>query len=89
VSINGADTFDPQPGWDKYIQPLGQGNFDIARFLATLDELGYRGPIGLQCYGIGGDAREHLARSMEAWRKLQAEERKTPGRPSSLRLRGG
>lgn len=72
ISINGADEFDPQPGWDKYIQPLGQGNFDMARFLKTLAELGYRGPIGLQCYGIGGDAREHLAKSIEAWRKLQA-----------------
>lgn len=72
ISINGADEFDPQPGWDKYIQPLGQGNFDMARFLKTLGELGYRGPIGLQCYGIGGDAREHLAKSIEAWRKLQA-----------------
>lgn len=75
VSINGADAFDPQPGWDKYIQPLGKGDFDMARFLATLDELGYRGPIGLQCYGIGGDAREHLARSMEAWRKMRAKGR--------------
>ena len=32
--------------------------------------MGYKGPIGLQCFGIGGDAREHLARSMTAWRKL-------------------
>lgn len=70
VSINGADAFDEKPGWDRYIQPLGQGNFDVAGFLRTLRELGYQGPIGLQCYGIGGDAREHLARSLEAWQKL-------------------
>jgi sugar phosphate isomerase/epimerase len=70
VSINGADEFDEQPGWDRYIQPLGQGSFDVAVFLRTLRELGYNSPIGLQCYGIGGDAREHLARSMEAWKKL-------------------
>ncbi|MBM3836681.1 MAG: hypothetical protein FJ398_01755 [Verrucomicrobia bacterium] len=37
---------------------------------ATLKDLGYQGPIGLQCYGIGGDAREHLTRPMAAWRKL-------------------
>ena len=69
VSINGADDFTDQPGWERYIQPLDQGNFDVARFLSTLHDLGYRGPIGLQCYGIGGDAREHLARSMAVWRK--------------------
>ena len=72
VSINGADEYDDQPGWSRYIQPLDQGSFDILVFLKTLRDLGYKGPIGLQCYGIGGDAREHLARSMAAWRRLQA-----------------
>jgi sugar phosphate isomerase/epimerase len=70
VSINGADEFDDKPGWEKYIQPLDKGSFDVGKFLRTLKELGYRGPIGLQCYGIGGDARDHLARSMNAWRSL-------------------
>ena len=70
VSINGADEFDEKPGWDRYIQPLGQGSFDVGKLLRTLKELGYKGPIGLQCYGIGGDAREHLARSMTAWQEL-------------------
>jgi sugar phosphate isomerase/epimerase len=70
VSINGADERDDKPGWERYIQPLDKGDFDVGRFLKTLKELGYRGPIGLQCYGIGGDTREHLARSMAAWRKL-------------------
>lgn len=70
VSINGADVRDDQPGWDRYIQPLDRGDFDLAAFLRTLRDLGYRGPVGLQCYGIGGDTREHLERSMAAWRKL-------------------
>lgn len=70
VSINGADEWDSQPGWDKYIQPLGRGNFDLAKFLKTLQEDGFHGPIGLQCYGIGGDTREHLKESMTVWRKL-------------------
>ena len=72
VSINGADEYDDQPGWGRYIQPLDQGSFDVLAFLKTLRDLGYKGPIGLQCYGIGGDAREHLARSMAAWQRLQA-----------------
>lgn len=70
VSINGADNLDENPGWSRYIQPLNQGSFDVGKFLKTLKQLGYRGPIGLQCYGIGGDAREHLANSMSAWKKL-------------------
>lgn len=72
VSINGADERDESGGWDRYIQPLDSGSFDMSAFLRTLRELGYSGPIGLQCYGIGGDTREHLARSMAAWRRLQA-----------------
>jgi len=71
VSINGADVHDDNPGWEKYIQPLDKGSFDICSLLKTLKELGYKGPIGLQCYGIGGDAQEHLARSMVAWHKLE------------------
>jgi sugar phosphate isomerase/epimerase len=70
VSLNGADNFDSQPGWEHYIQPLDKGSFDLATFLKTLNELGFKGPIGLQCYGIGGDAREHLARSKAVWRNL-------------------
>ncbi len=71
VSINGADEFDEKPGWKNYIQPLGSGSFDIFGFLKTLGQLGYKGPVGLQCFGIGGDSREHLAKSIAAWRKLQ------------------
>lgn len=70
VTINGADVFDPQPGWSRYIQPLDSGSFDVGGLLKTLRELGYTGPIGLQCYGLGGDARDHLSRSMAAWRRL-------------------
>lgn len=68
VAINGADP--PPGGWDKLIQPLGSGSFDVAGLLRTLDKLGYKGPIGLMCYGIGGDAAEHLKKSIVAWKKL-------------------
>lgn len=78
VSINGADEFDDQPNWKRYIQPLDRGSFDVLGFLRTLDELGYRGPIGLQCFGIGGDAREHLARSLVQWRVFQTQRKVQP-----------
>ena len=74
VTINGADSgLGRRGGWNRLIQPLGSGTFDIAAFLRTLRKLGYTGPIGLQCYGLRGDAREHLTRSMAAWRKLSAQ----------------
>lgn len=73
VSINGADEFDDQPNWKRYIQPLDQGSFDVGKLLRTLQQLGYRGPVGLQCFGIGGDAREHLARSLAKWRELSRQ----------------
>jgi sugar phosphate isomerase/epimerase len=74
VSIHGADrAAEIQAGAGNWIQPLDSGSFDIAALLATLRELGYRGPIGLQCYGIQGDARDHLTRSMNAWQRLTEE----------------
>lgn len=71
VSINGADERDAEPGWKHYIQPLDQGSFDVRTFLTMLRQIGYHGPIGLQCFGIGGDVREHLARSLAKWHELQ------------------
>jgi sugar phosphate isomerase/epimerase len=72
VSISGADEFDDKPGWAHYIQPLGRGSFDMLAFLKTLRQLGYTGPIGLQCFGIPGDVRDNLAESMKAWRGYSA-----------------
>jgi hypothetical protein len=73
VSINGTDDgVSIKTGKGNWIQPLDSGTFRISSVLNTLHELGYRGPVGLQCYGIAGDARDHLSRSMAAWRKLGA-----------------
>ena len=71
VSINGADkAADIHAGKGNWLQPLDSGSFDMLNLLKTLRELGFRGPIGLQCYGIPGDARDHMGRSIAAWRKL-------------------
>jgi len=73
VSIHGADSAAAVPaGSGNWIQPLDSGAFDIYNLLKLLRDLGYAGPIGLQCYGIPGDARDHLTRSIAAWRKLNA-----------------
>lgn len=68
VSINGADSGGKD--WKQLIQTLDKGSFDMYRFLKTLEDAGYNGPIGLQGYGIGGDAYENLKCSMSAWRQL-------------------
>ena len=71
VSINGADSGETKSmKWDRLIQTLDQGSFDVYALLKTLREIGYDGPIGLQCYGVQGDVRENLKRSMDAWQKF-------------------
>ena len=71
VSINGMDKVaDIQAGKGNWIQPLGSGSFDMYGFLKMLGGVGYRGPIGLQCWGIKGDARVHLTQSIGAWKEL-------------------
>lgn len=71
VSLHGADQAEAiHAGRGNWIQPLGSGRFDVVRLLRLLKAQGYGGPIGLQCYGLPGDAREHLARSMKAWRGM-------------------
>jgi sugar phosphate isomerase/epimerase len=67
VSINGADH---AGDWDRLIQPLGRGEFDVKVFLGTLKSFGYAGPIGLQCYNVAGDREENLKLSMKAWREF-------------------
>ena len=70
VTICGADS--DGKGWGKLIQTLDKGTFDNTKLVKMLRSLGYRGPIGLQCYGVRGDFRENLKRSMAAWRKISA-----------------
>lgn len=73
VSINGSDSGQTNAmDWNRLIQTLDHGSFDTKSLLQTLDRLGYRGPIGLQCYNITGDIRDNLRRSIEAWQRVSA-----------------
>ena len=74
ITINGADTpeeVQTRSGFTGWIQPLDSGTFDQENLLSLLDELEYTGPVGLQCYGIPGDVRIHLERSIKAWQDMQ------------------
>jgi sugar phosphate isomerase/epimerase len=55
------------------IQPLDRGDFDNRQLLTTLREIGYQGPVGVMCYGIPGDFREYLRRSMNTWKSWTAQ----------------
>ena len=69
VSINGADDGDTHNmGWDRMVQPLGKGSYDVYHVLQILKDLGYTNPIGLQCYSIEGKAEEFLMYSTTSWR---------------------
>jgi sugar phosphate isomerase/epimerase len=70
VSINGADAGDTnQMNWDRLIQPLGRGDYDVLNVLKILKDSGYRNPIGLQCYNIKGQPEVFLPESVIAWKK--------------------
>jgi hypothetical protein len=74
VSINGADDGETnQMEWDRLIQPLGDGSFNVLSVLQILKKNHYAGPIGLQCYGIKGNPEDFLARSMQRWKYFITE----------------
>jgi sugar phosphate isomerase/epimerase len=66
VTINGADR--QGRDWSTLIQPLGRGDYDVAELVRTITKAGYRGPFGIQCYGLKGDPGVYLKQSMAAWR---------------------
>lgn len=74
VTISGADTGDTRAmGWDRLIQPLDAGTYDLAGFVKQLRSVGYTGPVGFQGYNIKLEPREALARSMAAWKKFKGD----------------
>ena len=71
ITINGADTGDTQNlGWDRLIQPLGRGTYDVGSFVAKARAAGYRGPFGFQGYGIKMEPKELLKETMVGWGKI-------------------
>jgi sugar phosphate isomerase/epimerase len=70
ATINGADSHLPKPAWAQLIQPLNKGDYDVSIVLKKLNTLGFKGPIGLQCFSIPGDPKIVLPASIAAWRKL-------------------
>jgi hypothetical protein len=71
VTINGADAGDTRTmAWNRLIQPLDVGTYDVKKFVQLLQKVNYTGPVGFQGYGIKDEPRAVLARSMAAWRQF-------------------
>jgi sugar phosphate isomerase/epimerase len=68
VTINGADR--QGRDWNTLIQPLGRGDYDVTGLVRSITKAGYRGPFGIQCYGLKGDPGVYLKQSMAAWRTI-------------------
>lgn len=72
VSINGADAGNTKDmNWDRLIQPLGEGTFDIYAIVKLLGDNDYDGLFGLQCYNIKQDCEIALSKSLNTWREYQ------------------
>jgi sugar phosphate isomerase/epimerase len=70
VTINGADR--QGRDWSTLIQPLSRGDYDVTGLVRTITKAGYRGPFGIQCFGLKGDPGVYLKQSMAAWRVVSA-----------------
>ena len=71
LSVNGADFPPPSDDrskiWNTLIQPLGEGKYDTYSFLKTFWDMGFQGPVGLQCYNIKQEKTVHLNKSVQTW----------------------
>ncbi len=84
VQINGADSGDTkQMNWDRLIQPLDSGSYDVSQVLRIVRRIRYTGPVALQGYGIKGDTPEILKRSIKGWNDLWGKLSSGPQRTRS------
>jgi len=66
LSLNGDE------GKKIAIGPLEDEDInEYCEVLAAFRDMGYRGPVGLQCYAIEEDPRVHLRQSMGVWKKIK------------------
>jgi hypothetical protein len=54
--------------WDDYILPLGKGSFDTYGLIEyAIKDLHFKGPVGVQCYGLKDDKIWLVKHSMDTW----------------------
>ena len=72
VSINGADR--KGTDWSNYLKLLGEGDYDVAAVVRMLEEVRYRGPVGIQFYRVKGDTDMNLEAALQAWKSLSGNQ---------------
>ena len=83
VNLCGSRRLDGQY-FPATIEPLDSGDLDNFAILGALRDVRYGGMVGIQGYGVGGDAYEHFRRSITALRDM---ERRLDSHPHWARLR--
>ncbi len=79
VTINGAAVGDTRAmSWDKLIQQLNQGQFDLTKLLELVcGELKFDGPIFVQCYNLKAPSRTIMQDTFDRWQELKKHCRKS------------
>ncbi len=76
VGIHGADTSFQnarrENDWSRAILPLDEGDLPPTPFINALARAGYEGPIVLKTFGINQPNAQHLPRSVQAWKNMNA-----------------
>ncbi len=75
VTICGADTGAGHTTWNRLIQPLDQGTYDVGIVLKKLRDLNWHGPVGVQAFAIKLPTEEILTRSHRGWMQLTGGEK--------------
>lgn len=71
ATISGADR--GGKSWSELIRPLDQGTYDVSQVLKALRKVDFTGPVGLQHYGVKGEAAQNLRHSLAGWKALQTQ----------------
>ena len=60
-------------GSRQHVRPLDDSDYDLHGFMRLIKKVGYAGPVGLQCYGVGEPPAVHLRRSIKVWQTTTAK----------------
>jgi len=55
------------------IKPIGDGNFDVRKFIEPLRKSNYKGKVGFINFKIEDEPYEYLEKSMKVWKKMNEE----------------
>jgi sugar phosphate isomerase/epimerase len=65
-----ADFSKPKLMDTSTIKPIGQGNFNMVKFIEPLRKSGYKGMVGFINFKIEDEPETYLKSSMMEWKKI-------------------